>query len=227
MHRKATLLPGRKLSQLQCWKLAELHSTIALQTGAKIFESTKCHYGKFVDRLWSLCIKNAAGLPKHSAINSILKRSLTHISFPSTLEPVDLKRDGKRLNGSTLSPWHRGLSLVWDVTIEDTFARSHCVVRAAKAGIVATDAMVAKCQKYNDLLDITAFNKLQSKPVVHIASLLLLFWIALQRNLLICQLTLGSDSVSTSTCPWLWLKEMLPAYRPVCKFSLILAIPVY
>jgi len=32
-------------------------------------------------------LKNAGHFPKHSAINSILKRSLTHINLPSTLKP--------------------------------------------------------------------------------------------------------------------------------------------
>ena len=36
------------------------------------------------------------------------------------------------------------------VTVVDTFAPSHCVVSAAKAGIAATDTEIAKCWKYND-----------------------------------------------------------------------------
>jgi len=31
------------------------------------------------------------------------------------------------------------------VTVVDTFAPSHCVVSAAKAGIAATDTEIAKC----------------------------------------------------------------------------------
>ena len=40
-----------------------------------------------------------------------------------------------------------------------------------------------------------------------------------------CQVTPGSDSGSTSACPWLWSEGTLTAYSwPVCKFDLILAI---
>jgi len=41
---------------------------------------------------------------------------------------------------------------------------------------------------------------------------------------LLCLVTLGSDSGSTSGCPWLWSEGMLPAYWPMWKFDLILAI---
>ena len=68
-------------------------------------------------------------------------------------------------------------------------------------------------------LIITAFNQLQLRPLVCMASPLPLFWVALQRNLLICLVIPGS------ACPWLWSKGMLPAYWPVCKFYLILTIP--
>jgi len=71
---------------------------------------------------------------------------LTHIGLPSLLEPNGLTMD-KRPNGLTLNPWYKGRSLVWDVTVVDTFAESHYVVS------VATDAEADKCQKYNDLLD--------------------------------------------------------------------------
>ena len=49
----------------------------------------------------------------------------------------------------TLGPWYRGLSLVWDATVVDTFA--HCKDSARQAGFGATKAEAAKCQKYHDL----------------------------------------------------------------------------
>jgi len=66
----------------------ELRIAIALRTDANIFESTECRCGKLADRLGLhglSCIKNAGRFPRHSAINSILKRSLTHIGLPSVL----------------------------------------------------------------------------------------------------------------------------------------------
>jgi len=82
----------------------ELRIAIALQTDANIFKSTECRSGKFVDRLGLhglSCIKNAGRFPRHSAINSILKRSLTRIGLSSVLEPVGLMRD-RRPDGLTL-----------------------------------------------------------------------------------------------------------------------------
>ena len=40
-----------------------------------------------------------------------------------------------------------------------------------------------------------------------------------------CQVSPGSDSDSTSACPWWWSEGTLPAYWPVCKFDPILTIP--
>jgi len=53
------------------------------------------------------------------------KRSLTHINLSSTLELVSQRNDGRRLDGLTLGPWYRGLILVWDVAVMDTFAQGH------------------------------------------------------------------------------------------------------
>ena len=139
----------------------KLRIAIALRTGANIFESTECRCDKFVDRLelhGLSCIKNAGRFPTHSAINSILKWSLTCIGRPSVLEPIGLTRDSRRLNGLTLNPWYRGRtarSLAWDATVIGTFAESHYIVSSTIPGSVATqtDAETDKCQKYNDLLD--------------------------------------------------------------------------
>jgi len=38
------------------------------------------------------CTKNAGRFPRHSTINAILKRSLTYINLPSTLEPIGLNK---------------------------------------------------------------------------------------------------------------------------------------
>jgi len=85
----------------------ELCIAIALRTGAKIFESSRCRCGKVVDELGLhglSCTKNAGRFPRHSAINSILKRLLTCIGLPSTFEPVGLTNDGRRPDGLTLGP---------------------------------------------------------------------------------------------------------------------------
>jgi len=132
----------------------ELRIAIALRTGAKIFERKKCRCDKMVDELGIhglSCTKNAGLFPRHLAINSILKRSLTRIRLPSTLEPVGLTNDGRRPDGLTLGPRYRGLSLVWDATVVDTFAQGHYKDSARQAGFAAKKAEAAKCQKYHDL----------------------------------------------------------------------------
>jgi len=70
-------------------------------------ESTKCRCSKIVDELGLhglSCDKNAVRFPRHSVINSILKRSLTCTGLPSTLEPFALTNDGRRPDGLTLGP---------------------------------------------------------------------------------------------------------------------------
>jgi len=132
----------------------ELHIAIALRTGAKMFECTTCCSGKIVDELGVhglTCTKNAGRFPRHSAINSMLKRSLTCIGLPSTLEPVGLTNSGRRPDGLTLGYWYRGLSLVWDATVVDTYAQGHYKDSARQAGFAATKAEAAKCHKYHDL----------------------------------------------------------------------------
>ena len=123
-----------------------------------------------------------------------------------------------------LNPWYRGSSLVWEATVVDTFAESHCVVSAAiPPGSVATYAEIDKCWKYNDLLENIIFNQLQSKPLVCMTSPLPPSWAVSQRNLLTFQATPGKDSGSTSACLWPWSEGTPLAYWPVCKFDLILA----
>ena len=84
----------------------KLRIAITLWIGAKIFESTKCRCGKSVDELGSMAspVLKMQAFPRHSAINSILKRSLTCSNLPSTLELVGLTNDGRRPDGLTLSP---------------------------------------------------------------------------------------------------------------------------
>jgi len=77
---------------------------------------------------------------------------LARIGLPSVLELVGLTKD-RRPDGLTLNPWYRGRSLVWDVTVVDTFAESHYIVSSAIPGSVGSDAQTDKCRKYNDLHD--------------------------------------------------------------------------
>ena len=86
-HRRATLLPGQKPSQLlasqTCLSPDEVQIAIVFGTCVKIFESTECRCGKFVDRLGLhglSCIKNAGCFPRHSAINMYGKSTAPFLS---------------------------------------------------------------------------------------------------------------------------------------------------
>ena len=52
---------------------------------------------------------NAGQIPRHVAINDVIKRSLERAGFPCSLKPIGLDReDGKRPNGITLFPFQQG-----------------------------------------------------------------------------------------------------------------------
>ena len=64
-------------------------------------------------------------LPRHTALNDVIRRSLQSAGIPALLEPAGLDRgDGNRPDGITLIPYARGKSLVWDATCAGTFSPS-------------------------------------------------------------------------------------------------------
>jgi len=71
---------------------------------------------------------------------------------PAVKEPVSLVRqDGKRPDGATLLPWARGNPLAWNITISDTYAKSHLYDTACRPGAAADKAAANKSSKYCDL----------------------------------------------------------------------------
>jgi len=67
-------------------------------------------------------------------------------------EPAGLLRsDGKRTDGATVIPWAKGKSMVWDVTVPDTFAESHLSSTAAEQGAAAKQSADNKTTKYQRL----------------------------------------------------------------------------
>jgi len=134
-------------------------------------------------------------------------------------------RNGRRPDGLTLGPWYKGLSLVWDATVVDTFAQGHYKDSARQAGFAATNAEAAKCQKYHDLQTSYHLQPVAIETTcVYGKSTAPLFWVVLRRGLLMCLVTPGSANGSTSVFLWLWSGEMLPAYWPVCEFDLTLCV---
>jgi len=86
---------------------------------------------------------------------------------------------------------------------------------------------------------ITTLNPLKLRQLVCMVSLPPLFWVASQRNLLVCLVTPGSASGSTSACPlvliWLSVSPLplvliysyrLPNPRSFCKFHCSLSCAV-
>ena len=98
------------------------------------------------------CRLSAGRLPRHAAINTIVKMSLARAQIPSTLEPSGLSwSDGKRPDGVTITPWQAGRTLVWDVTCPYTYATSHTILATRETGAVAASAEEKKTTKYVEL----------------------------------------------------------------------------
>ena len=114
----------------------------------------------------------------------------------------------------------------WDPASVHTFALLRATIKTS------TDRLVLQPQKLRSQnaksimtsKAITTFNQWQLRPLVCMASPLPPFWVIFRRNLLMCLVTPGITSGSTSVCPWLWPREMLPTYWPVCKFDLIFPV---
>ena len=126
-----------------------------LRLGAPCNAPHLCVCGSAVDQLGRhglSCAKSAGRIPRHAALNDIIRRAFVSVSCPSILEPNGLFRsDGKRPDGMTLVPWKRGRPIVWDATCVDTLAPSHLPGTAVKVGSAATSAENAKRHKYVDL----------------------------------------------------------------------------
>jgi hypothetical protein len=80
-------------------------------------------------------------------------RAIRSVDVHAELEPSRLLRDdGKRPDGATLDPWHRGRYLVWDLTCPDALAPSHLLRSSTAAGSAAVVAEAKKLAKYQELV---------------------------------------------------------------------------
>ncbi|KAG1657819.1 hypothetical protein GQR58_023221 [Nymphon striatum] len=127
-------------------------SGIGLRIGAALCQPHKCRCGSTVDAqgLHPLSCKYSEGrFPRHGAINDIDKRALGVAGFPLQLEPVGLDRgDRKTPDGLTTFPYKMGKSMVWDVTVVDSYAATSINASAIKASSAAANAEEAKSLKY-------------------------------------------------------------------------------
>ena len=95
------------------------------------------------------CRFNAGRTARHTEANDIIRRALVSAGLPAVLEPLGLSRDdGKRPDGMTLTPWSRGLPLVWDFTCVDTLAPSNLPISTSECGKLAAFAERKKKRKY-------------------------------------------------------------------------------
>ena len=121
----------------------------------------KCRCGAIVDRygLHPLSCRFSAGrLPRHSALNDIIKRALSSAGFNAVLEPVGLDHgDGKRPDGMTVFPFSRGKCLIWDCSCVDSFYPSALALTATEPGSASRSAEVRKNLKYEGLCDRCIF----------------------------------------------------------------------
>ena len=98
------------------------------------------------------CRFSAGRIPRHSALNDVVRRGLSAAGIPSILEPSGLDRgDGKRQDGITVYPYSRGRCLISDATCVNTFSSSNIILAALAAGSVADAIEVRKIAKYAEL----------------------------------------------------------------------------
>ncbi|KAI5640648.1 hypothetical protein NE865_06966 [Phthorimaea operculella] len=132
-----------------------LSLVIGLRLGLRTNHPHDCGCGAQVNQFGHhglSCRKSAGRIPRHAALNDVIRRALVSANVPAKLEPNGIVRsDGKRPDGVTLIPWQQGRSLVWDVTCVDTLAPSHLHTTSTRAGSAAANAEAAKVRKYAEI----------------------------------------------------------------------------
>ena len=136
----ATLVPVLNQHRLACFKAASrpesgawlncvpnnrvgtfidndtLRIGVALRVGLTVCIHHRCKCGTTVDTfgIHPLSCRFSAGrIPRHSALNDVVRRGLSAAGIPSMLEPSGLDRgDGKRPDGITVYPYSRGRCLI-------------------------------------------------------------------------------------------------------------------
>lgn len=142
------VIPSSKLGLLLDNNAARI--AVALRLGCQICEEHRCICGKSVDvygRHGLSCRYSKGWIPRHNGVNNIFSHAFSSAGIPNILQPQGISRDdGKVPDGMTLIPWSRGKSLLWDVTIRDTLAKSYLNISSSNAGAVAD---LAERKKHN------------------------------------------------------------------------------
>ena len=116
----------------------EIRVAVGYHLGSSICQPHQCVCGSFVDArgIHTACLAERVrhGM-RHSLINDILWRTIKKAQVLACKEPVGLSRsDDKRPDGATLISSSHGKSLSWNVTVPDTFCKSHITWTASNAG---------------------------------------------------------------------------------------------
>ena len=90
--------------------------------------------------------------------NQIIRDVFRANKIPATLEPVGLlRRDGRRPDGASLTPWASGKAIAWDFTCVHRLAASHLSTGVLEGPTVADAAEERKRSHYEDLLSTHVF----------------------------------------------------------------------
>ncbi|KAG0713662.1 hypothetical protein GWK47_015705 [Chionoecetes opilio] len=135
-----------------------------MRLGAPLCLPHRCKCGSTADSLGHhqlSCCRDPGRLPRHAAINDIIRRGLAAAGVPALLEPWGLDRgDGRRPDGVTLTPFSIGRSLLWDATCTNTFGATHVTDCAISPGAAARAAEQRKRARYAALAQRYRFEPL-------------------------------------------------------------------
>ena len=135
-----------------------------LRLGSRLVTPHTCRCGERVtDRGWHglSCLRGAGRGSRHTQLNDTFARALRSAQIPCVREPPGLHRaDGRRPDGLTLIPYHRGKALVWDGTVADTLAPSYVSRGASQPGYAGSVLEQLKLRKYAGLTDEYLFQPL-------------------------------------------------------------------
>lgn len=107
------------------------------------------------------CHHDPGRLPRHAALNDVIRRGLAAAGVPALLEPHGLDRgDGRRPDGVTIYPFSAGKSLLWDATSTNTFGSTHVTECAVNPGAAARAAELRKRTRYAALAQRYRFEPL-------------------------------------------------------------------
>lgn len=118
-------------------KVCETHNCIC---GALVYENG--HHGLS-------CNKSYGRYRGHTDINKLFSMAFKTARLPNMLEPPGLsRRNGKRPDAITLTPWSRGKYLIWDVTV---VVPTYLSLTSSFCGSAAD---LAERHKHNDYIDL-------------------------------------------------------------------------